>query len=721
MKIGIWTYTKWSFGRIHEAIKQNSKHDVLIFDWGINNLQGIESCDVIYIPTIQCHQIFVDRRPDLKEKSFCAIHGKAELWNYNPKTKTKKTVEPYELDKDDLPEDVIQYINNIGKVSCVSLELVNLIKNKTKADVYHIPCGADPLIFKREEKLLEKNLVILCPLPREEVGMSEHSYNVKRWDLVKILEKKLPNIKFLFLKNRVSSEEMPNFYKQGDIILCLSHSEGNPLGIIEAGMMGVLPVTTRVGAVSEIFTHNENAIIFDPKNSSTVVDECEKYLTELDLNHDKLKIMQRNVKTHLLETRTWDKVVSKWDEFFENCNKKKKIKVDKKFRFHLLGLAHLPTSEEYNACAFTQKNVKLAKMLLDKGHEVIIYGAKTKTGTQPDCSEFVETHTIDDIADDYGDGNYNFEIGYDWKNGIFRNDINETKKTSTIKYYKNSIIEINKRKKEDDFLLITLGVYQKPIGQACNLILTCEPGIGYRGSYCQYRAFESSYIQNFTYGSQFPFKSINGNYYDRIIPNYFNSKDVEYGEGLGNYYLYIGRMIFRKGVTIAAKVCEHINKKLLLVGQGGKIDKNGIFRGEGFSLSPGNWEYLGYADFEKRKKIFANAIATFVPTIYLEPFAGTHIESMLSGTPVITSNFGVFPGTVINGVNGFRCDTLQDYVDAAIDCEKLDRKTVRKTAEPYLSENISNLYEKWFEELYHLYESKKNPNVLAWNRLKERY
>ena len=35
------------------------------------------------------------------------------------------------------------------------------------------------------------------------------------------------------------------------------------------------------------------------------------------------------------------------------------------FTFHLLGLPHLPTSKHYASCAFTQKNIKLCKMLAD--------------------------------------------------------------------------------------------------------------------------------------------------------------------------------------------------------------------------------------------------------------------------------------------------------------------------------------------------------------------
>ena len=69
-----------------------------------------------------------------------------------------------------------------------------------------------------------------------------------------------------------------------------------------------------------------------------------------------------------------------------------------------------------------------------------------------------------------------------------------------------------------------------------------------------------------------------------------------------------------------------------------------------------------------------NAIATFVPSQYLEPFGGVHIESLLSGTPVITSDAGVFPETVQQGFNGFRCNTLGEYVEAGRLVNKLNRK-----------------------------------------------
>ena len=367
-----------------------------------------------------------------------------------------------------------------------------------------------------------------------------------------------------------------------------------------------------------------------------------------------------------------------------------------RFNFHLLGLAHLPVTERYIPCAFTQKIVKLSKMLLSLGHEVYLYGPE---GSDAPCTEFVQTHTLKDIRDSWGEGDNRFELGYDWTKG-FKNDFNKDRTQATEKYYANCIEEIGLRLKKDDFLLISQGTYQKKIYQALNPYLKLEFGIGYRGSdKGNFRAFESSYIQNFTYGSEAPRQSINGRYYDRVIPNYFDPKDFETGEK-EDYYLYIGRLITRKGVWTAIKATEHIGAKLILTGQTDKeIDIKKL---------PKHCEYVGVSNLEQRKKLMAHAIATFVPSIYLEPFAGTHVESMLSGVPPITTNFGVFPETIpdnLRGKVGFRCDTLMDFVSAAKAAHLVDRKYVREYAKRFEMDTVKYEFQKWFGDLYQLYLS----------------
>jgi len=98
--------------------------------------------------------------------------------------------------------------------------------------------------------------------------------------------------------------------------------------------------------------------------------------------------------------------------------------MNKKYTIHLLGLCHLPVSERYMGCAFTQKIVKLSKMLLDLGHKVILYGAESSDAP---CSEFVQTHTLNDIKDTWGEGDNRFELGYDWETKGFKHDFNTLK------------------------------------------------------------------------------------------------------------------------------------------------------------------------------------------------------------------------------------------------------------------------------------------------------
>ena len=380
------------------------------------------------------------------------------------------------------------------------------------------------------------------------------------------------------------------------------------------------------------------------------------------------------------------------------------LPVARPYRFHLLGLVHLPVSERYMACAFTQKIVKLSKMLLSLGHEVFVYGAES---SDVPCSKFFQTHTLKDIRNEWGEGDNRFDIGYNWKKFGFRHDFNKERTRATLMYHESAAVAVNNNKQFDDFLLLFQGYYQKPVADKVGLYLTCEPGIGYRGSitpdkkrfYTQgpFRAFESAYLQNFTYGSENPGKGINGKYYDRVIPNYFEPENFPFVHQKDDYFFYIGRMIKRKGVWTAINATRAIGAKLILAGQeDSEIPINSL---------PPHCKFVGYVGPKERAEYLGHARASFVPTEYLEAFGGTNVEAQLCGTPVITTNFGVFPETVVHGVTGFRCNTMADFVHAARNAHTLNPKKIRRHAERYLTTNVKHEFQAWFDDLYQLYLS----------------
>jgi glycosyltransferase involved in cell wall biosynthesis len=267
-----------------------------------------------------------------------------------------------------------------------------------------------------------------------------------------------------------------------------------------------------------------------------------------------------------------------------------------------------------------------------------------------------------------------------------------------------------------------MGFYQHPIADAVELYLRCESGIGYRGSSAKnFRAFESLALQHFTYGSEHPGECINGNYYDRVIPNYFDPEDFEFSDEKEDYFLYIGRMILRKGILTAIKTCDFLGKKLIIVGQGGWVENGWLVTPE-FKAERGMWDYQGFADIPRRKELMSRALGVFVPTEYIEPFGGAFAESMISGSPPITTNFGVFPGTIpdcINGKLGFRCNVLQDFVEAASVCaqKNLDYAAIREYGHQFLMDEVKWEFQRWFEDLHNLWESTVDKDVKGWHRV----
>ena len=345
-------------------------------------------------------------------------------------------------------------------------------------------------------------------------------------------------------------------------------------------------------------------------------------------------------------------------------------------RFHALALPHTVTTKEYCACAFTQKVLKLCAMLHRRGHTVYHYGHKD---SEVECTEVVHVTDNELLQQSYG--------SYDWKKTFFKHNNADLAHQT---FYKRAIVEVGKRKEKGDFLLCFWG--QKPVADAHPDLIAVEPGIGcFNRTFAPFNVFESYAVMNCVYGIM---DNKNPAWYDCVIPNYFDPNDFEYREKKGDYLLFLGRLITNKGVAIAVDIAVRTGLKLIIAGQG---DYKSIMGG---TEPPPNVEIVGYADVAKRRELLAGAKALIQATYYNEPFGGCVIEAGMSGTPVITSDWGAFPETVLHGVTGFRCRTMDHFVWAAKNIDKIKPQACRDWAMAnYSMDRVVLMYEEYFSML----------------------
>ena len=343
-------------------------------------------------------------------------------------------------------------------------------------------------------------------------------------------------------------------------------------------------------------------------------------------------------------------------------------------RFHVISLPHTNTTKEFVNCAYTEKVRRFCNMMKSLGHTVYLYaGEKNEAEVDELITCISEQERIDSLnGKHYVEGSFDNSLPH-WQTFI-----------------KNSINEISKRIEQKDFLCFIGGTPQQPIADAFPSHISVEFGIGYGGTFSKFRVFESYAWMHSIYSMFKNPTTVDGNFFDVVINGYLDPAMFPYQKNKKDYYLYIGRLIDRKGFNIAQQVCKELNKELIVAGPGN-------FSGYG--------TYVGPVGPEERAKLMGKATATFAPTLYIEPFGNVVIEAQVCGTPTITTDWGAFTETNIDGLTGYRCRTLDEFCEAAEKVKSLDTLTIHKRAvELYSVDTIKYQYEKYFKRLLTLWD-----------------
>lgn len=101
----------------------------------------------------------------------------------------------------------------------------------------------------------------------------------------------------LFTGNISNYIELAQWYQKADFLIMTSSREGLPMVLLEGMSYGTIPVSTNVGAISEIISSSELGILIpNSEDENEIIDEFVKHLEKLLANPQKTREMKQNVK-----------------------------------------------------------------------------------------------------------------------------------------------------------------------------------------------------------------------------------------------------------------------------------------------------------------------------------------------------------------------------------------------------------------------------------------
>jgi glycosyltransferase involved in cell wall biosynthesis len=350
---------------------------------------------------------------------------------------------------------------------------------------------------------------------------------------------------------------------------------------------------------------------------------------------------------------------------------------------HVIGLPHTVVNGEFSHCAFTGKVLRFPKMLQPFGWRLVEY---SNEGSVSGADTHVTILTREELArlskrrsplEDYSA------------------DLDGRNRALVDLFFCRLEAALRARVAPGDIVCHVFGFHP----QLAALTPQCyqvESGIGYTGfaPAAPYRVYESSAWMHWHLGRR---EVPTGRNYEFVAPNYYDLADWEVSLAPGGrdgrpFVLFFGRITSQKGIDVIVEVALRLPEtRFILCGQGDPAPWLG--------RAP-NIEALPPVAGRERSTLLGSASVVIAPTVFIEPFCGAVVEAQLCGTPVVTTNYGAFCETVRDGVTGYRCNTLADFVEAVKRAPLLDRARIAERARrKYSLETVGKTYHEIFTNI----------------------
>jgi glycosyltransferase involved in cell wall biosynthesis len=177
--------------------------------------------------------------------------------------------------------------------------------------------------------------------------------------------------------------------------------------------------------------------------------------------------------------------------------------------------------------------------------------------------------------------------------------------------------------------------------------------------------------------SHFQAHSMRGVPVRRVIHHGVEPDRIPIGDGDGGYACFLGRMSPDKGVREAIEVARRADMPLKIAAKMKDKAEGVYFAAEVKPFLGPSCEFLGELNAADKYALLGGATAMVNPIAWDEPFGMVMIESLATGTPVLTTSRGSAPEIVDDGRTGFVRNSINALVASLLDIDSLDRAACR--------------------------------------------
>lgn len=342
---------------------------------------------------------------------------------------------------------------------------------------------------------------------------------------------------------------------------------------------------------------------------------------------------------------------------------------------HILGLPHRSISASQCSCKITNKIVNFCKIFNSHPQYSLLFYGHNKSVTH--AKEQIHVTSDEVLLSAYGEIEVKDYVTDDLAYSVYK---------------ANTLREVLKRKQKGDIIL-SFWSGAEALASACNKdndLLIVEPCVSSSEAFAPFRCYES-YPLKAAFVGTLGVSSEQPKWYWRVVPSSFDVGEYN-PQTREDWGLYISDGPFDNGTAMAIDACAIAGIKLKLCGEGSPEQFN-------WPAWPSHVEHLGTVSKKERLDLLGRAYFGFLLSCRWEPFGASAVEMMLSGCVPITTDSGAMTEYIIDGLNGFRCNTLGDVLRAMRLTESIDRPSMISFARSNFSLHaVKPKFERAFED-----------------------